>query len=365
MKYGYGISLIVKIVTIVGARPQFIKCAPLSKELRKKHKEILVHTGQHYDYLMSKVFFEELEIPVPDYNLEVGSGSHAYQTGSILEATEDILLNERPDLVIVFGDTNSTIAGALAAAKLHIDVAHVEAGLRSFDRSMPEEVNRVLTDHISKLLFAPTELAVRNLRKEGIIHGVVRTGDVMVDSLTMARPVAKVKSHVMERMNLTRGGYLVLTVHRQANTDDLSKLSSIIRAVGRSGETIVFPVHPRTKKVLEASGLLSGLSDKVEMIEPLSYVDMVSLMSEASGIVTDSGGMQKEAFLLGVDCITIRDTTEWPETLGGGRNKLVGSDEGKILEAILARKKAKANRSHPFGKPGASKRIARILDEMM
>lgn len=351
----------VRIVTVVGARPQFIKCAPLSKELRKEHEEILVHTGQHYDYQMSKVFFEELEIPKPDYNLEVGSGSHATQTGRILMAVEKVLIKTEPDLVLVFGDTNSTIAAALAAAKLGIGVGHVEAGLRSYDRTMPEEINRVLTDHISSLLFAPTRVAVRNLRSEGIVAGVHNVGDVMVDMLESARAVARSKSKVLDRLQLRPRTYMAMTMHRASNTDDLKKLKSILKALGRSGEDIVFPMHPRTKKALTESGLMAKVPSNLRAIEPLGYVDMLRLMSEAKGIITDSGGIQKEAFLLGVRCITLRENTEWPETLVDGRNVLVGADESRILDAMSFPVIKGRSRAMPFGRPGASARISRIL----
>ena len=241
----------MKIVTVVGARPQFIKCAPVSRELRKEHTEILVHTGQHYDPEMSDIFFDELKIPKPDYNLGVGSGSHSKQTGDILAKIEEVLLTEKSDLVIVYGDTNSTLAGALAAAKLHIPVAHVEAGLRSFDRAMPEEINRVLTDHISNILYCPTQTAVNNLRNEGITRGVHLVGDVMVDALQFNMEIAEDRSQILERLGVALKEYLVLTVHRPANTDSREHMENIIGAVGEAGMPVIFPVHPRTKKILE------------------------------------------------------------------------------------------------------------------
>ena len=259
------------------ARPQFIKCAPLSKELRRNHDEIIVHTGQHYDYEMSKVFFDELDIPKPDYNLNVGSGSQGHQTGAMLAAIEDVLIKEEPQMVVVFGDTNSTIAGALAASKLGIPIAHVEAGLRSYDRSMPEEINRVLTDHISNLLFAPTDGAVTNLGKEGIQNGVHQVGDIMVDSLNSVKDVARTRSTVLERLGVESHGYFVLTMHRAGNTDDSVKLGRVLNAIRRAGLPTIFPVHPRTRKLLEAVEIPSNLM----VIEPLGYVDMIALIDNA------------------------------------------------------------------------------------
>lgn len=324
----------MKIVSIVGARPQFIKCATVSCELRKDHKEILVHTGQHYDPEMSDVFFSELEIPQPDYNLGVGSGSHGWQTAEILMRAEEVLLKEKPDLVIVYGDTNSTLAGALAAAKVHIPVAHVEAGLRSFDRTMPEEINRVVTDHLSDLLFCPTETAMKNLASEGITKGVHLVGDVMADALVYNRGIAQRKSRILETLGLEEKKYCVLTVHRAGNTDNQQNLTSIILAVGESGVLVVFPVHPRTRKYLQEYGLLANLPENIRITEPLGYLDMIRLMESAQKILTDSGGMQKEAYMLGVRCITLRENTEWVETLEGGWNVLVGADPKKIRNAI-------------------------------
>jgi UDP-N-acetylglucosamine 2-epimerase (non-hydrolysing) len=320
----------MKIVSIVGARPQFVKCAPLSRELRKYHTEIIVHTGQHYDPELSDIFFKELEIPEPDYNLNIGSGNHGAQTGEMLAKIEEVLLIEKPDLVIVFGDTNSTLAGALAAVKLHIPVAHVEAGLRSFDRSMPEEINRVVTDHLSDLLFCPTQTAVNNLANEGITNGVHLVGDVMVDVLEYYRMIAQTKSKILERLNLDPKKYIVLTVHRPANTDYCENMEAIISAVAESGKQTAFPVHPRTRKYLQEYGLWDTLPSSIIITEPLGYLDMICLMSNAEKILTDSGGMQKEAYILGVPCITLRDTTEWVETLEGGWNVLGGAEKEKI-----------------------------------
>lgn len=352
----------MKLVTIVGARPQFVKCAPLSRELRKQHTEVLVHTGQHYDPEMSDVFFSELAIPEPDYHLGIGSGPHGKQTGEILARVEEVLVKERPDLVIVFGDTNSTLAGALAAVKLHIPVAHVEAGLRSFDRTMPEEINRVATDHVSDLLFCPTETAVRNLRNEGITKGVHLVGDVMVDALEYNKGIAAKNSRILEKFGLSRKVYLVVTVHRPANTDNREHMEAILPALGESGFPVLFPVHPRTRKVLEEYGLRERLPGNVIATAPLGYLDMIQAMAHARTILTDSGGMQKEAYLLGVPCITLRDTTEWVETVDDGWNVLVGADRGKIVEAIRMCT-PENERSMIFGEVGASGRIAGVLGE--
>lgn len=351
----------MKIVSVVGARPQFVKCAPLSRELRKQHTEILVHTGQHYDPGMSDIFFTDLEIPKPDYNLGIGSGNHGAQTGEMLAKIEEVLLIEKPDLVIVFGDTNSTLAGALAAVKLHIPVAHVEAGLRSFDRTMPEEINRVVTDHVSDLLFCPTQTAVDNLAKEGITRGVHLVGDVMVDALEYNRKIAQERSTILKRMNLHPGKYLVLTVHRPANTDSRENMESILAAVAESGKRTVFPVHPRTRKYLQGYGLWETLHSSIIVTEPLGYLDMISLMSNAEKILTDSGGMQKEAYILGVPCITLRDTTEWVETLEGGWNVLVGAEKNSIINALKTGTPTHIKNSFAFVR--STVRIQKILSD--
>jgi UDP-GlcNAc3NAcA epimerase len=350
----------MKIVSIVGARPQFIKCAPVSREIRKKHTEILVHTGQHYDPGMSDVFFRELEIPEPDFHLEVGSGTHGNQTGEILRKVEDVLLKERPDFTLVYGDTNSTIAGALAAAKLHIPVAHVEAGLRSFDRTMPEEINRVVTDHISELLFCPTMTAVNNLAREGITRGVHNVGDVMVDALLYNAGIAEQRSAIIRSLGLISKNFYVATVHRPGNTDDRRNLTSIIEAFAESGKTIIFPVHPRTQKYLREYNLLDSLPETVRLIDALGYLDMLELMRHAGRILTDSGGIQKEAYILGVPCITLRENTEWIETLTGGWNILAGADKEKILAAIQTEPRIKPDNSL-FGHGDTAQKIARAL----
>ncbi|HIH44423.1 MAG TPA: UDP-N-acetylglucosamine 2-epimerase (non-hydrolyzing) [Candidatus Methanoperedenaceae archaeon] len=350
----------MKLISIVGARPQFIKCAPLSRELRREHEEILVHTGQHYDHEMSRIFFEELDIPEPDYNLGVGSGSHGEQTGRMLAELERVMVKETPDMVLVYGDTNSTLAGALAASKLQIKVAHVEAGLRSFDRRMPEEINRVVTDHISNLLLCPTQTAVTNLMNEGITEGVHLAGDVMVDALEYNRKVALKRSTIIERLGIEKGKYMVMTVHRPSNTDSRDNMSNILDALAGIDEPVIFPVHPRTRKFMIEFGL--GVPVNIRLVEPLGYLDMLRLMAGAHKILTDSGGMQKEAYMLGVPCITLRENTEWVETLEGGWNVLAGADKETISESVKRASPASA-RKDVFGGAGASGKILRILGD--
>jgi UDP-GlcNAc3NAcA epimerase len=323
----------MKVVTVVGARPQFIKAAPVSRVLRAEGEEILVHTGQHYDKSMSDVFFEELEIPVPEYHLHVGSLSHGAQTGEMLKKVEEVLLAEKPDALLVYGDTNSTIAGALAAAKLHVPVAHVEAGLRSFNRRMPEEVNRVLTDHISKWLFCPTDTAVKHLAKEGITEGVHIVGDVMLDAFNYNTQLAEGKAKVLNRVPVPPKSYALITLHRAENTDDPVRLKAIVDAINQLPIPAILPLHPRTVGKLKENGL-SITNDNVHLIDPVGYLDMIQLEFQAKLILTDSGGVQKEAFFAHVPCITMRDETEWIETVSYGANKLVGANTELILQAV-------------------------------
>jgi UDP-GlcNAc3NAcA epimerase len=326
----------MKIVSIVGARPQFIKAAVLSREIRKEHTEVLIHTGQHYDENMSQVFFDELDIPAPNYFLGIGSGSHGAQTGAMLAGIEEVLLKEQPDCVLVYGDTNSTLAGALAAVKLHIKVAHVEAGLRSFNRRMPEEINRVLTDHVADLLLCPTQTAVDNLAAEGITAGVHLVGDVMYDGLLWAVERGKRTSTILADLGLSPKNYALVTVHRAENTDDPERLGGILDALNQIEETIVWPVHPRAHKKLEE--LNWQPAEHIRLIEPVGYVDMATLEAQARVILTDSGGMQKEAYWLGVPCITLRDETEWVETVEAGANEIVGTSAPCIVDAYIAKK---------------------------
>jgi len=368
----------LKVLTIVGARPQFIKLAPVSRALRQSGvHEVIVHTGQHYDHGMSQVFFDELGIPAPDFNLGVGSGSHGVQTGEMLAKIEEVVLAEKPDWLMVYGDTNSTLAGALAASKLHVPVAHVEAGLRSFNRRMPEEINRVLTDHISSLLFCPTETAVRNLAVESITRGVHLIGDVMLDALLDAQERAKARSTVIERLGLVEKQYLLATVHRAENTDDPERLRAIMAALSQLAETepVIFPVHPRTRKALEAIGVntspdsqLSTLNSQpaapaasLHFIPPLGYLDLVRLSSSARVILTDSGGLQKEAYWLGVPCVTLRDETEWVETVESGWNVLAGADAKNVITRVNEFQPPVYSRFNREATSPASLEVSRLL----
>jgi UDP-GlcNAc3NAcA epimerase len=322
----------MKIVSIVGARPQFVKAAAVSRRLRELHTEVLVHTGQHYDYEMSGIFFDGLEMPAPDVNLGVGSGAHGAQTGAMLKAIEDVLIAERPEWLLVYGDTNSTLAGAMAASKVFVPVAHVEAGLRSFNRRMPEEVNRVVADHLSNLLLCPSDTAVRNLAAEGISRDVHVVGDVMLDVLNWAteralsRPPA-----VLHRLGVTTP-FVLVTIHRSENTDDRPRLAQILRALDALDEPVVFPVHPRTVRAIEESNWRP--KPHIQVTDPVGYLDMVTLTGAARLVLTDSGGVQKEAYWLGVPCLTLRDETEWVETVDTGWNALVGSDFDRIVHAV-------------------------------
>lgn len=323
----------MKIVTIVGARPQFVKAAAISRKLRQEHQEILVHTGQHYDYEMSGIFFDGLELPPADVSLGVGSGSHGSQTGAMLKAVEDVLLAERPDYVLVYGDTNSTMAGALAASKLCIPIAHVEAGLRSFNRRMPEEINRVVADHVSSLLFCPSETAIRNLSAEGVTQNAHLVGDVMLDILNWAKQRASsIHQATMDKYGVQTQRFLLATVHRSENTDQRERISSILRAFNALDEQVVFPVHPRARKIMAQQSFQPG--PNVKLVDPVGYLEMVALQSAARMVLTDSGGVQKEAYWLGVPCLTMRDETEWVETVEAGWNVLVGSNATKIIDSV-------------------------------
>jgi UDP-GlcNAc3NAcA epimerase len=349
----------MKIISIVGARPEFIQANPVSRALRENHQEILVHTGQHYDYLLSQTFFDELGIPAPDYNLEVGSGSHARQTAQILERMEEVLCKERPDLVIVRGDTNSTLAGALAASKLHIPTAHIEAGERSFDRRMPEEINRLVADCVADLYFCASRMAVHRLAAEAITDSVHWVGDVMLDAMLQNRATARRKSDAVARLNLKPGAFALVTIHRPTNTDDPARLSQIVETLNRLPETIVFPAHPRTRKALIRLGARFG--SHVSLIQPVGYFDMMVLEENARLIATDSGGVQREAYFLGVPCLTLRDETEWVETVEVGWNRLVGADPERILNAWFDFMPP-VERPPIFGDGAAAQHIAYILD---
>ncbi len=350
------------VASVVGARPNFVKLAPVSRELRKRLDEVIIHTGQHYDYEMDRIFFDDMGIPSPNYHLGIGSGSHGFQTGEMLKKVEEVLIREKPDVVLVFGDTNSTLAGALAAAKLHIKVAHIEAGLRSYDRSMPEEINRVLVDHCSDLLLCPTETAVENLREEGIVKNVYLTGDVMVDAQRDCAKIAEIRSHILEDLKLKSKGYYLATIHRASNTDDPERLKAIIEALEELGD-VVFPCHPRAEKYLRRFGLWEDLNRKVRVIKPVGYLDMISLEKSAKKIITDSGGVQKEAYLLNVPCITLREETEWVETVEDGWNVLACRDKDEIVR--LARDFVPSQeRRDVFGKGDASAKSAELIEKL-
>jgi UDP-GlcNAc3NAcA epimerase len=327
----------MKIVTVIGARPQFIKAAAVSRVIRNDYRgaidEVLVHTGQHFDENMSGMFFEELDIPCPRYSLEISGGHHGEMTGRMLEAIEKVLFQEKPDFLLVYGDTNSTLAGALAAAKLNIPLAHVEAGLRSFNMRMPEEINRILTDRVSSLLFCPTDAAIVNLRSEGITEGVYNVGDVMYDVALFFRDKAQ-QSNILKSLQIAPKAFALTTCHRAENTDDPERLGGILTALSAIAENlpVVLPMHPRTRKLI-AKYKFSSYLDKLIVTEPLPFLDMVALEQAAKFILTDSGGVQKEAFFYQVPCITMRDETEWVETVDTGWNCLAGADSKKIIQA--------------------------------
>ncbi|PDV99939.1 non-hydrolyzing UDP-N-acetylglucosamine 2-epimerase [Candidatus Chloroploca asiatica] len=353
------------ILTVLGARPQFIKAAPVSKALREAgHHEYLVHTGQHYDHAMSQIFFDELGIPQPDVNLGVGSGGHGKQTGAMLMRLEEVILEQRPDWVLVYGDTNSTLAGALAAIKLHVPVAHVESGLRSFNRTMPEEHNRILTDHCADLLFCPTQTAVDNLAREGITQGVHLVGDTMYDAVLQFGELARHRSRILETLDLTPKQYLLATAHRPYNTDNPENLRSIISAFVTCGETVIFPVHPRTQARMVEADVMEMLKDspQVRLIEPVGYLDMLMLEQNARMILTDSGGMQKEAYFFAVPCVTLRPETEWVETVEAGWNVVVGAHTEKVLEALTRSLPAEYSFGY-YGAGNASRKIMETLED--
>ncbi len=325
----------MKIITVIGARPQFIKAAVVSRKLRehKGAEEVIIHTGQHFDANMSDVFFDDLDIPAPNYHLGIGGGTHGKNTGRMIEAIEAVLLKEQADWLLVYGDTDSTLAGALAAVKLHIPVAHVEAGLRSFNRAMPEEINRILTDHTSDKLFAPTETAVSNLAAEGIVgNKVLNVGDVMYDAALYYGEKAEQSSKILAQLELSPKSYILATLHRQENVDDRIRLANILQGFAASDIPIVMPLHPRTRKRLQEFGLT--LPSAVKIIDPVGYLDMVMLEKYAALIATDSGGVQKEAYFHKVPCITLREETEWVELVKCGANQLAGADADKIAALL-------------------------------
>lgn len=353
----------MRILTVVGARPQFIKACMLSKTLKSytEVKEIIVHTGQHYDASMSDIFFEQLNLPEPDYYLGIGSGTHGEQTGEMLSELEYVMISVNPDIVVVYGDTNSTLAGSLAASKLHIPVAHIESGLRSFNRKMPEEVNRVVTDHLSDWLFCPSLAAAENLKREGINERVYVTGDIMYDAVLHFKSYAVQQSTILQDLSLSENNYYLATIHRAENTDDPRRLKSILEVFQRFAKTTVLPLHPRTKNKINAFQL-NDLVDAphIKIVEPLNYFDMLSAVSKASIILTDSGGLQKEAYMLQVPCVTLRDETEWTETVETGWNRLAGANQEAIADKVM--KLHTPEESPPiFGDGHAAHQIAKTL----
>ena len=350
----------MKIVSILGARPQLIKAAPVSRAFKENGiQEFIVHTGQHYDYGLSEIFFSELEISEPRINLGVGSGTHAQQTGRMLIELEPILNAQQPDLVLVYGDTNSTIAGALAAVKLNLPLAHVESGLRSYNREMPEEHNRVITDHCADILFCPTQTAIENLVREGITEGIFLSGDTMYDALVRFGKIAAQKSKILEKLQLMKGNFLLTTIHRAYNTDHIDRLKSILAAFQQISDVIVFPIHPRTQQAISSARI--PISKNIMIIDPVGYLDMLMLESNARLILTDSGGIQKEAYFFHIPCLTLRPETEWVETVTSGWNKLVDCDSMKIIEGITDNDWGKLDHPDYFGDGNASQKIVNIL----
>ncbi len=350
----------MKIVSIVGARPQFIKYGPLGKKLKENFDEILIHTGQHYDEKMSDLLFKDLEIPKPEINLEIGSHSHGRQTALMLEGIEKVLLDKKPDLVFVLGDTNSTIAGSLAASKLHIKVAHVEAGLRSFNKLMPEEINRILTDHCSDYLLCPTENAIKNLKDENVTKGVYFTGDIMLEAYNQNLNIAKQKAGILKEMNLGDEEFFLATIHRAENTDELNNLKNILDAFKEINKKIILPLHPRTKKIISQNNI--SVNSNVHIIEPVGYLDMIMLLNNCSKVLTDSGGLQKEAFFARKRCVTMRTETEWIETVKAKANVVVGADKDRIISEALKDSEINFDEiSSPFGNGNTSQIIVDIL----
>lgn len=356
----------IKILTIIGARPQFIKACMLSKtfSLEPNIKEVIVHTGQHYDENMSSIFFKQLKLPKPDYFLGIGSDIHGKQTAKMLIEIENVMISEKPDIVLVYGDTNSTLAGSLAASKLHIPIAHVEAGLRSYNKKMPEEINRILTDHLSTWLFCPSETAVKNLESEGIKKGVYNTGDIMYDAVLYYKNIALQQSGILSNLKLPPKTYSLVTIHRAENTDDPQRLRSLLEALRQINGIVLFPIHPRTKNKIKQWNLDNlSLSSNIKMIDPLDYFDMLAVESQAKVILTDSGGVQKEAYMLGVPCITLRDETEWVETVLGGWNRITGANTQRILKAVETTQIPK-EKTPIFGDGHTSEKICKFLTNL-
>lgn len=354
----------MKVITIIGTRPEFVQIGPLTKSLRRMgHTEILVNTGQHYDDNMSQIFFRELDLPQPDIDLEVGSGSHAQQTGQMMMKLETVLLEQKPDYVAVYGDTNSTLAGALVAAKIHIPIVHVESGLRSYDRRMPEEINRVTTDHLSNILFAPTDKAVNNLKTEGVSNGVYNVGDVRVDVLAdLTTNAIERWTTLSQQLNLPDSDFIAATIHRAENTDNKDRLNNIIETINHLDLPVVLPVHPRLRKMMTQHELT--FSDNVYAIDPVGFLDMVTLLHACKVVITDSGGLQKESYMMNRPTITLRDSTEWVETVDSGWNRLC-EPQPDVLGQALADAIANIPEAHPsfYGAYGVGERMVKVLED--
>jgi len=356
----------MKVLSVVGARPNFVKLAAVEPYFSKLFDHVVVHTGQHYDYELSRVFLEHFDIPEPHYFLGVGSGLHGYQVGEMVKRVEKVLLGEKPDLVVVYGDTNSTLAGALAAVKAGFRVAHVEAGLRSYNMMMPEEINRRVVDHVSWLLFAPTKTAVENLKREGMLGYIYLTGDVHMDVLQRWIEVAEAKSRIIKKLGLKSKGYIVATIHRAENTDNAENLKKIVAALLNIPYKVVFPIHPRTRNALTNLGLLNQLekAKNIVLTKPLGYLDFIKLLKHAWKVITDSGGVQREAYLLGVPCIVLRNETEWKELVEIGWAKLVGTDSDKIVGAVKSFEPS-GERPPLLGDGRVAEMIANIIQEKL
>jgi len=356
----------IKVLTVIGARPQFIKAAMVSQALAETGEatEVILDTGQHYDRALTGVLLDDIRLPEPKYNLRVGSASHGVQTARMLEGVEGVLLAERPDGVVIHGDTNSTLAGALAAAKLHVPLAHVEAGLRSHNHLMPEEINRIVADRVSNLLFCPTRRAVENLEQEGTTATAYWVGDVMYDALLRVKDRALSRAEVLRRFHVLPRQYALATIHRAENTDAQSRLRGIVTALETINRTlpVIFPIHPRTNKMLASRLNGNGSQPKMTLIEPVGYLEMVALESQAAVVITDSGGVQKEAFWCGIPCVTVRCETEWPETISAGLNILAGFEPHKIVESVLeVIGRPRPAPTDAFGDGRASQQIAKHL----
>jgi UDP-GlcNAc3NAcA epimerase len=349
----------MRVLTVIGNRPQFVKAAAVSYRLREDAREVLVHTGQHYDDELSRVFFDELELPRPDHHLDLGGGTNTEQTARMLAALAPLIADERPDVLLVYGDTNSTLAGALAGAQLGVPVAHVEAGMRSYDRTMPEELNRVVADHASSLLLCSSERAAETLRGEQVAGEVVVVGDVMVDVAQLLAPRARARTEALEHTGVEPGGYLLATAHRAGNVDDPERLARLVDVLLAVPGPVVLPLHPRTRSRLEAAGLLERLTTGVRLVPPLGYLDFTALLLHSRGVLTDSGGVQKEAYLAGVRCVTLRLTTEWTETVDAGWNQLVDLDPAAAVAALERR--LPAERPPLYGDGRAGERVVAAL----